>query len=97
MRVSLTAAIAGSVVAVTLAAMEPAQARPPEGRFASPDRPQTVAHNGKPGHMRRHGRKRGPEDPAYGFVASCHWLRGRALATNHPAWWRKYRQCVGHP
>jgi hypothetical protein len=97
MRVSLTAAMAASVVAIGLATMQPAHALPREGGAANPSWLQTVGYTAKPGHVRRHGRKRGPEDPAYGFVASCHYLRGRALATNHPAWWRKYRACVVKP
>jgi hypothetical protein len=32
--------------------------------------------------------------PSYGFLpASCNWLRRRALATDSPYWWRRYRAC----
>jgi len=32
----------------------------------------------------------------YGYApVSCGWLRQRALATDSPYWWRRYRECRG--
>jgi hypothetical protein len=84
--------MAASVLAGGLG-MEPVQALPLRGAIASPHLTQTepVQHKQKgkrkPG---QHGRK--GED--HGFVASCQWLRARALTSHNPAWWRKYRQCI---
>jgi hypothetical protein len=49
---------------------------------------------------RRHGRRDGGgiyiERGGYGYLpASCDWLRRRALATDSPYWWRRYRACRG--
>jgi hypothetical protein len=34
--------------------------------------------------------------PGYGYLpSSCSWLRRRALETDSPYWWRRYRACRG--
>jgi hypothetical protein len=34
--------------------------------------------------------------PGYGYLpSSCNWLRRRALETDSPYWWRRYRACRG--
>jgi hypothetical protein len=48
----------------------------------------------------RYGRRDGGgvyiERGGYGYLpASCDWLRRRALATDSPYWWRRYRACRG--
>jgi hypothetical protein len=48
---------------------------------------------------RRHFGRRGGVyiEPGYGYIpANCNWLRRRALATDSPYWWRRYRACRGY-
>jgi hypothetical protein len=43
---------------------------------------------------RRFGRRGVIIEPGYGYVpGGCGWLRRRALATDSPYWWRRYRAC----
>jgi hypothetical protein len=46
---------------------------------------------------RHHGRRGGVYvEPSYGYApASCNWLHRRAVATESPYWWRRYRECRG--
>jgi hypothetical protein len=48
---------------------------------------------------RRHGRRDGGVfiERGYGYApgGGCGWLRQRALATDSPYWWRRYRACRG--
>jgi hypothetical protein len=47
------------------------------------------------GHRHRfHGHDR--FEPGYGYRSGCGWLRRRALETDSPYWWRRYRACRGH-
>jgi hypothetical protein len=99
MRVSLAAAVAGLAVAIGLA-MAPAQALPPGGGVASPQRAETVQDKGQTlqakDKAKRQPGQRGYKGKGYGFVGSCAWLRGRALTSHNPVWWRKYnQQCKG--
>jgi len=53
------------------------------------------------GYIERERRRSGPRGgiyfgPSYGYgPADCGWLRRRALATDSPYWWRRYRACRG--
>jgi hypothetical protein len=45
---------------------------------------------------RRFGRRGVIIERGYGYVpASCDWLRRRALVSDSPYWWRRYRECRG--
>ena len=48
---------------------------------------------------RRHGRRDGGVfiEGGYGYApgGGCGWLRQRALASDSPYWWRRYRACRG--
>jgi len=33
-------------------------------------------------------------DYDYGYYGGCGWLRRRAVATDSPYWWRRYRACL---
>jgi hypothetical protein len=61
------------------------------------DRGRADIHIDRDRDRRRFGRRGGIYiEPGYGYLpANCTWLRRRALATDSPYWWRRYRACTG--
>jgi hypothetical protein len=67
----------------------------PGGKFAWSGKFDHHHHDNNFGHIHRHDFFAWYGLPLYSYGGGCGYLYQRAVATNNPYWWDRYRRCTG--